>query len=100
MEYLTEKLVKGAFPSPLEVTGVSYKTFKGWKVLGESVSVPSRGDWGVLHRVRPHLPTLQSVFPSPLEVTGVSYPISCIGSSRRTTRSSLTSQLELILIIP
>lgn len=39
-------------------------------------------------------------FPSPLEVTGVSYPISCIGSSRQTTRSSLTSQLKLILIIP
>jgi len=32
-------------------------------------------------------------------VTGVSYTISCIGSSRRTTRSSLTSQLKLILII-
>ena len=40
------------------------------------------------------------MFPSSPEVTGVSYSISCIGSSRRTTRSSLTSQLKLILIIP
>ncbi len=38
--------------------------------------------------------------PYPLEVNGVSYPISCIESSRQTTRSSLTSQLKLILIIP
>ena len=63
------------FPSPLEVTGVSYISLV------------------VLCWCRKR-------FPSPLEVTGVSYPISCIGSSRQTTRSSLTSQLKLILIIP
>ena len=65
----------GGFPSPPEVTGGSY-----------SLQYAMNG--------------MEFVFPSPLEETGVSNPISCIGSSRQTTRSSLTSQLKLIIIIP
>ena len=116
--------VSSRFPSPFEVTGVSYR----WKTRDEAatyyVSVPSRGDWGVLPNTENtnEKKTLVSVpsrgewgsyrnenmikilelfgFPYPPEVTGVSYPISCIGPSRRTTRYSLTSQLKLTLIIP
>ena len=43
--------VSSRFPSPFEVTGVSYR----WKTRDEAatyyVSVPSRGDWGVLQRL-------------------------------------------------
>ena len=89
-----------AFPSPLEVTEVSYVL--NWterrKILW--VSVPSRGDWGFLRPQTKLVLVGDEEFPSPLEVTGVSNPISCIGSSHQTTRSSLTSQLKLILIIP
>ena len=63
------------FLSPPEVNGVSYKMM--WHILV----------------------VFYFLFPSPFEVTGVSYPISCIGSSRQTTKYSLTSQLKLILII-
>lgn len=64
------------FPSPPEVTEVSY-----------FIEVKIEDQEG-------------NMFPSPLEETGVSNPISCIGSSRQTTKYSLTSQLKLILIIP
>ena len=39
------------------------------------VSVPSRGDWGVLQEVTIMETFTINGFPSPLEVTGVSYPL-------------------------
>ena len=40
------------FPSPLEVTGVSYVSTNKLTQIIRYVSVPSRGDWGVLHRLK------------------------------------------------
>ena len=40
-----------AFPSPLEVTGVSYGSGITSSMLSPWVSVPSRGDWGVLRMI-------------------------------------------------
>ena len=36
------------FPSPLEVTGVSYTIFNDIIEIVFDISVPSRGDWGFL----------------------------------------------------
>ena len=64
--------MKDWFPSPLEVTGVSYYGLHLVEQNYDHVSVPSRGDWGVLRlATNDTLPC--SMFPSPLEVTGVSY---------------------------
>ena len=45
---MTDEQKATQFPSPPEVNGVSYITQNAYYTSDSIVSVPSRGDWGVL----------------------------------------------------
>lgn len=62
------------FPSPLEVTGGYYLFhYKRESLQYRLVSVPSRGEWGVLRNSDTHKIFLKTMFPYPFEVTKISY---------------------------
>ena len=73
----------GMFPYPPEVNGGSYRIPFIERLKEISVSVPSRGEWGVLLKKRRAMKTTKSKFPSSLEGEWGVLP------SRKTTRRVL-----------
>ena len=71
------------FPYPPEVNGGSYRIPFIERLKEISVSVPSRGEWGVLLKKRRAMKTTKSKFPSSLEGEWGVLP------SRKTTRRVL-----------
>ena len=61
------------FPSPPEVTGVSYRISINYRMYLEAFPSPFEVTGGGYYLGVALIATIAFVFPSPLEVTGVSY---------------------------
>lgn len=87
------------FPYPPEVNGGSYRIPFIERLKEISVSVPSRGEWGVLLKKRRAMKTTKSKFPSSLEGEWGVLPLLCLQLLQRLLSfRTLSRKLGVITI--